>query len=162
MPWSQQQAPQTADWVPPRQPACSCPEHVDDLTNLVVPVTDDGRLQTTYDAMTVEDLVDSGALSAKPTKADGRWLDTFDPQDGTFKQRIGPFHWALWIGDAARLCYDDDAAFSLDQALLASPGVQRVEWMDTEAFLIGAPTLCASGMMAAAARALADPRVRQR
>jgi hypothetical protein len=49
----------------------------------------------------------------------------------------------------------------LDQALVDRPGVDRVEWMDREDFVVGAPALCAGGMLATIARALADPRVRQ-
>jgi hypothetical protein len=40
------------------------------------------------------------------------------------------------------------------------PGIERVEWVDREILLIGAPRLCADGVLAAAARALEDPRVR--
>ncbi|SCL33715.1 hypothetical protein GA0070624_4804 [Micromonospora rhizosphaerae] len=142
--------------MPPTRPNCACTEHDDELADLVVPVTEPGVAP-----MTVEELVACGALGAGPVKPRDRWWEIFDETDAG-PERIGPFHWTLWVGDEARSCYDDAAALSLDQSLLARPGVQLVEWMDREEFLIGAPALCASGILAAAARALADPRVRQR
>ena len=143
------------DWTPPQRPSCSCPEHHDDLTDLLLPVTEPGA-----DALTVRDLVATRRIGAEPVALGDRWWELYDETD-TGPDRIGPFHWALRVGDETRRCYHDDAELTLDQALLARPGVQLVEWMDQEAFLVGAPTLCASGVVATAARALADRRVRR-
>jgi hypothetical protein len=70
------------------------------------------------------------------------------------------FHWSLWVADTARCYYNDDASLQLDEGILASPGVERVQWLDREEFLVGAPTLCTDGMTAVVAGVLADPRVR--
>jgi hypothetical protein len=144
----------TDDWTPPQRPDCSCAEHDDELSALVLPVTEPGM-----EPPTVQDLVEASALGVTPAQSRDRWLEIYDETDSG-PDLIGPFHWGLWLGDKARLCYDDDAAHSLDQALLDRPGVERVEWMEREEFLVGAPGLCASGLLAAMARALADPRVR--
>lgn len=56
--------------------------------------------------------------------------------------------------------YDDDAPLPLDESLRAQPGVERVLWEDREVIHVGAPRLCHDGILAAAARALIDPRVR--
>ncbi|MER6590658.1 hypothetical protein ABT214_02050 [Micromonospora purpureochromogenes] len=144
----------TAHWTPPRRPECSCPEHEEDLADLVLPSTEPGE-----PPMTLPDLVAANALGVLLAEPRDRWLEIHDESDSG-PARLGPFHWGLWLGDEARSCYDDDSERSLDQALLDRPGVERVEWMEREEFLVGAPTLCASGLIAAMARALADPRVR--
>ncbi|MBM0227965.1 MULTISPECIES: hypothetical protein [Micromonospora] len=145
---------ESEDWMPPQRSDCSCPEHDDELTGLALPVTERGM-----EPLTVRDLVEASALGVTPAQSRDRWLEIYDETDSG-PDLIGPFHWGLRLGDEARLCYDDDAARSLDQALLDRPGVERVEWMEREEFLVGAPGLCASGLLAAMARALADPRVR--
>ncbi|MGK5444199.1 hypothetical protein ACSNN7_20605 [Micromonospora sp. URMC 105] len=154
MPPSPARSSRTTDWTPPRRPDCSCPEHHDDLAELVLPVTEPGDPPTT-----LPDLVAANTLGVLPAEPRDRWLEVHDESDSG-PSRLGPFHWGLWLGDEARSCYDDDSERSLDQALLDRPGVDRVEWMEREEFLVGAPTLCASGLLAAMARALADPRVR--
>jgi hypothetical protein len=40
------------------------------------------------------------------------------------------------------------------------PGIDRVLWPDHQALLVGAPTLCPSGTVAALVRALDNPRLR--
>lgn len=101
------------------------------------------------DPMTVGELVECGALDVRPTEADERHVG----QDG-------PFQWSLWVGDEARAHYDDEAATQLDTALMERPGVGQVVWEDRELFWVASDGLCESGMLAAAARALLDPRVR--
>ncbi len=64
------------------------------------------------------------------------------------------------LRDDARVSYDDDAPLPLDESLLSRPGIERVAWEDREVMHVGAPTLCRDGVLAAAARALLDDRVR--
>ena len=45
-------------------------------------------------------------------------------------------------------------------AVQHAPGIELVAWEDREVIHVGAPTLCEDGVLAAAARALMDPRVR--
>jgi hypothetical protein len=104
--------------------------------------------------MTVADLIECSALGVQPC-AD-RWF--FDPRSG--RRDDGPYHWTLWIGDEARASYDDDSPFQLDQSLDDRPGIELVAWEDREVIHVGAPALCEDGVLAAAARALIDPRVR--
>ncbi|SCL21528.1 hypothetical protein GA0074692_1196 [Micromonospora pallida] len=142
-------------WTPPQQPACSCPEHAEDLVELVLPTDDPGWPPARF-----ADLVEGREVGVEPLPPRDRWLEPYDESDAG-PERLGPFHWVLWVGDGARGCYSDDAPLSLDQALLDRSGVERVEWLDREEFLVGAPTLCAGGVLAVVARALADPRVRR-
>lgn len=135
--------------VTPVRGRCSCPEHVEELTGLVVPVTSD---MAQVEPFRVGDLIEMHALGVSPAG-----LVTW--QDHDTGQQRGPFHFELWVGDEARCCYDD-AALPMDQSLLARPGIEAVEWEDREVFHLAAPTLCADGVLAAAARALLDPRVR--
>lgn len=131
-----------AGWTPPQPPACDCVEHIEEVLDVVI--------ATRYDflsSMTVRELLATGDLSVKPMSE--RWQGGHDK---------GPLHWDLWAGDSARCLYDDDAPLSLDASLMARPGIERIEWMDREVSLIGAPTMCADGVLAAAARALEDPR----
>lgn len=98
--------------------------------------------------MTVAELLDTGDLKADP-------LTSADRKRGGMA-----YHWSLWVGDTARGYYDDDAPLQLDAGILAAPGVECVEWLDREEFVVGAPTLCVDGMTAVVASVLADPRVR--
>jgi hypothetical protein len=127
-----------------------CREHVEELLELRIPTTaefaDDG-------AWSVRKLIDARALDVRPTRPDERWMRT----EG---ERIGPLQWTLWLGDESRILYDDGAPLALDDALRAQQGVSIVEWEDREVFWIGAARMCRSGVMAAAARALSDARVR--
>jgi hypothetical protein len=104
--------------------------------------------------MTVAELVDMTALGVD--RADITWFN--DPDTG--RRDDGPYHWTVWYGDESRGSYDDEAELPLDESLKAQPGVERVLWEDREVIHASAPTLCADGMLAAAARALIDPRVR--
>ena len=58
------------------------------------------------------------------------------------------------------LVHCDSEAVDLDAVIAEQPGVDDVERLDHEIFLVAAPTLCADGMLAAAALALLDDRVR--
>jgi hypothetical protein len=144
--------PAPAATTPASRGACSCPEHLEDVRDLVVPLAPVWGPDP--DDTTVGELVEMSALGVDP--ADLVWVD--DQESGV---RRGPFHFRLWVGDEARAMYDDDAAVQLDEALLQQPGVEVVDWEDREVLHVGAPTLCADGVLAAAARALLDPRVKQ-
>ena len=140
---------------PAARGACSCPEHIEGLLEVVVPMTLEMRAEVGEDqAMTVAELIECSALDVQP--AQDRWF--FDPRSG--RRDDGPYHWTVWVGDEARMSYDDDAPVQLDEALADRPGVELVAWEDREIIHVGAPTLCRDGLLAAAARALQDPRVR--
>ena len=138
--------------TPLQRGACACPEHVEDLAALVVPWAPAwGPVDS--DPITVGDLLEMEALAVAP--AEVAWHDLASGE------RLGPFQWELWLGDEARATYDDDAGLAIDEALRERPGIDVVEWEDREVFHLAAPTLCGDGVLAAAARALLDPRVRQ-
>ncbi|MEO5853689.1 MAG: hypothetical protein ABIQ15_14365 [Nocardioides sp.] len=136
--------------APPR--GCECPEHVADLLGLRIPLTAEMRA-VDGEELSVGELLETGALAVDEVGRQDRWLTLAD-------QRTGPFEWSLWVGDEARALYDDDAPVALDDALRSQQGIDLVEWEDREAFWVGAPTMCPDGVLASAARALADPRVR--
>lgn len=73
-----------------------------------------------------------------------------------------PGRWVLRIGDETRLHYDDDAILGLEDVLASAPGVSTVVREDRETILVRAPGRCADAMLAIAARALLDDRVRVR
>ena len=141
--------------APPTRGACSCPEHIETLLEVVVPMTLEMRAEVGADeAMTVAELIECSALGVDP--AQDRWF--FDPRSG--RRDDGPYHGTVWFGDEARMSYDDDAPVQLDESLDDRAGIERVAWEDREVIHVGAPTLCHDGVLAAAARALLDPRVR--
>jgi hypothetical protein len=144
----------TANGAPPQRGECACPEHIDDLVDLAVPLTQELREEFGEESFTVGELVDMAALGVDP--AETQYF--FDPRSG--RQDDGPYHWTIWFGDEARGCYDDDAPLQLDESVDARPGVELVAWEDREVMHVGAPTLCGDGVLAAAARALLDDRVR--
>ncbi|WP_203711213.1 hypothetical protein [Asanoa siamensis] len=140
------------DWQPPRQPDCACREHLDDVRALVIPNAD-------WDEdPTFEQLLETGSLGVRPIEAKERYMAYFDADQN--ETRLGPLHWGMWAADEIYGCYADDAELPVDKAIAAQPGVTLVEWYDREEFLIGAPELCESGLLAAIARAFEDPRVR--
>lgn len=140
------------DWQPPQRPDCACHEHLDDVLTLVIPSRD-------WDEdPTFEQLLATGSLGVRPVDAKERFMTVFDEEQN--ESQLGPLHWGMWAADEIYGCYDDDAALPVDRSIAAQPGVELVEWYDREEFLIGAPGLCESGMLAAIARALEDPRVR--
>ncbi len=138
-------------WVRRARGTCGCAEHVDDLADLVLPLSRFGRKSGIDEELPVGDLVgDNGDVGADALDEPER----FPLMDGR------PAHRNVWIGDAARLCYDDDAGVSLEEALASQPGVESVYQEDRERFYVDAPTLCEAGVLAVAIRALADPRGR--
>ncbi len=145
-------APAETPWTPPLPGMCTCEEHVENLTDLAIPfawhMEEDG-------SMTVGDLLGCGALDTARAAPE----DTHRTLAHS-GQRLGPFQWSLWLGDEGRALYDDDAAVPLDDVLWAQPGIERVSWEDREVFLVGAATMCPSGVSAAMVRALDNPRVR--
>ena len=140
---------------PVQRGACGCPEHIDALTDVVVPLT--VEISATFPGeppMTVGELMEAEALGVDP--CDTAYFNDLE----TGQRDDGPYHWTVWVGDEARSSYDDEAELALDESLRGQPGVERVLWEDREVLHVGAPTLCADGVLAAAARALIDPRVR--
>lgn len=118
--------------APPARGACRCSEHVDEVLSETVPLSTE-MSEVDEQPMTVGDLIEAAALSALERAPEDRWMPVWEDDKPL---RIGPFHWSLWVGDESRACYDDDAEVSLDQALLAQPGVDRVEWADREVFYV--------------------------
>lgn len=150
----------SAGQEPPARGACSCPEHIDDLLAEVVPYSAEMG-EGLEDPMTVGDLVDCDALGVRRTDPAEQWVDALDADGNVDHTRQdGPFHWTLWVGDEARAHYDDNAEVSLEEGLMARPGVERVFWEDREVIHVGVDGLCEDGVLAAAARTLLDPRVR--
>ena len=142
-------------WQPLERPHCSCARHLDDaLLATVVPYASSLAEDLGFDPdpVTVADLLCPGGLSVRPARPGDRGPG--DPADLT---------WNLGVYDDARVHYDDTddgATTDLDAALVSQPGIDRVEWCDREVFLLAAPTLCEEGVLAAAAVALLDDRVR--
>lgn len=137
-------------WTPRLRGQCSCSEHVDELSDLVLPFRA-GLSGAAPLPVAVGDLVEAHALEVRPLGED----------EGEVDDVPGRFHWMVLLGDQTRSHYDDQGApLGLDAALASRPGVERVEWLEREAFLLQAPTLCRDGVLACAARALLDRRVR--
>jgi hypothetical protein len=135
--------------------ACSCPEHLEGVIGLAVPLTAEVlRESPDEQAMTVGELIEADALGVEPCEM----VFFHDVETGALDD--GPYNWTVWVGDEARSSYDDEAELALDRALRAQPGVERVLWEDREVLHVGAPTVCVDGMLATVARALLDPRVR--
>lgn len=138
----------TPSWQPPVRPHCACSRHLDEkLLASVVPFS--RRLAEDIgfepDAVTVAELLHPGGLSVQPT----------DDRD----QSAG-FTWTLGVYDDAQVHVDDDAELELDAVLASAPGVNEVSWDDREVLVLAAPTLCADGVLVAAALTLMDDRVR--
>lgn len=138
--------PVEAPWEPPAPGACACEEHVENLRDHPAGAG----------SITVGALLDSAALTAEPAGTEPAYVEL--PVTG---QRIGPFHWRVRLEGEGRTLYAVGAPAALDDCLSLQPGVDRVVWPDHRDFLVGAPTLCASGVMAALVRALDNPRVRR-
>ncbi len=150
--FSRRRVPSAPAWQPPVPPDCSCARHLDEeLLARVVPFAVALEMDDEPPA-TVADLLGPGGLSVRPA----------DPTD----QPPGEpaiYTWNLGVYDDARVHYDDTedgAELDLDAALLERSGIDRVEWYDREVFILAAPTLCADGVLAAAALTLLDDRVR--
>jgi hypothetical protein len=151
--FSRRREPAVAVWQPPVPPDCSCVRHLDDdLLRTVVPYAASLAADIGHDPdpATVADLLSPGGLSVSPTELEAQRLP----------DSAATFVWTLGVYDDAQVHYEDDMALELDAALALQPGVDEVDWADREVFLVAAPTLCADGMLAAAALALLDERVR--
>jgi hypothetical protein len=138
--------PADAPWQPPAPGACACQEHVENLRDH----------PAGEGPSTVGTLLDSGALTAELAGPEPGYVEL--PLTG---QRLGPFHWRARLEGAGRDLYVVGAPAALDDCLSLQAGVDRVVWPDHKDLLVGAPTLCASGVMAALVRALDNPRVRR-
>lgn len=139
--------PAEAPWQPPALGTCACEEHVESLRDH----------SAGEGPATVGELLDSGVLTAELTGPEPGYVEL--PVTG---QRLGPFHWRLRIEGARPDLYDVGAPAALDDCLSLQAGVDRVVWPEHKDLLVGAPTLCASGVMAALVRALDNPRVRRK
>ena len=132
-------------WEPAAPGACACEEHVENLREHLA-----GGSTTT-----VGTLLDGRALACEPLGAEPSYAVLHHTG-----QRMGPFHWRLTLGPAVRALYDELAPAALDDCLSLQPGIDRVLWPDHGDLLVGAPTLCPSGVAAALVRALDNPRLR--
>ncbi len=123
---------------------CGCSEHLDEVAGLTVPVATTTEADEPTDTpVTVADLVEWAALAVEDVEGE-------------------PDRWLLWFGDETRRHYDDDALLSLEDVVASAPGVSDVVREDRETILVRAPGRCADAMLAIAARALLDDRVRGR
>ena len=141
-------APVEPPWAPPAPGLCACEEHVEAIADHRVP-----SVEATD--VSVAELLEHGALDARPVLPDERYV-TFAHSG----QRVGPFHWLVRVAETRGRLYDDAAPAALDDTLSVQEGVERVHRDGFDAFRVGAPRLCASGVMAATVRALDNPRVR--
>ncbi|QDO88048.1 hypothetical protein FNH13_06540 [Ornithinimicrobium ciconiae] len=101
--------------------------------------------------VTVGSLIDQAELGVEPSEPGGEAGDEL---------RENGFHYSLWLGDAARLHYDDEAT-PVAAVLGTQAGVKQVEQEDREVLNIRAPRLCPEGALAVLALSLLDPRVRE-
>lgn len=149
--------PAEAPWQPPALGACACEEHVEQLRDHEVGAGegDTGTDSHTDTGVTVSALLDAGDLAAEPVEPEPGHVEL--PATG---QRLGPFHWRVRLEGRGRELYVVGAPAAVDDCLSLQAGVDRVLWLDHKDLLVGAPTLCASGVMAALVRALDNPRVR--
>jgi hypothetical protein len=140
--------PAEAPWAPPALGLCQCEEHVESLADHRVP-----SLESTE--VSVGELLAHEALDARPVLPDDRFVTL--PHSG---QRLGPFHYLVRITETRGRLFDDAAPAALDDTLSTQAGVERVHRDGLELFRVGAPRMCASGVMAAMVRALDNPRLR--
>jgi hypothetical protein len=123
---------------------CGCGEHLTDVARLRVPFAGSSEGEAPGDeTVTVGDLVAWDALAAEEDEDE-------------------PGRWELWFGDETRPHYDDDASLRLEDAVAAVPGVSEVVREDRETIRVRASGRCEEAMVAVAARALLDDRVRIR
>lgn len=140
-------------WRPPSLGSCGCEQHVENLRDLAIPhgALAGGEPGATT---TVGELLDRPALTVRLALPAEAWVDL------PTGQRTGPYHWVAELGEPGRVLYDEHAPVQLDDCLAVQPGVERVALLETDRFAVGAPTLCPSGVQAAVATALSNPRVR--
>lgn len=139
------------EWAPraptassPPMRDCRCPRHSEDVAGNVVPMAASADMELgAANTVTVADLLEWEAIDAEPDEDD-------------------PNRWSLWFGDETRAHYDDDAPRSLEQAVASLAGMTDVDREDRETVLVTAADRCRDGMLAVAAEALLDNRVRRR
>lgn len=140
-------------WQPPVTGRCGCVHHLDAFAGQVVPY---GKSAPSgLPPRRVADLVMERDLAAEPA---------YPGPELSYRNRpVGPFHWQVFVGQPARLHYDEDGRVPLDQWLMGNPGVDLVAWPDRSGDLyLAAPTLCHDGVLTLLARGLLDDRVRRR
>lgn len=137
----------------PAHGECSCPAHLDErLRATPVPFAAGTGEDTPADAVTIGDLIEAEALAVR----------TLDPDDAADQDDLADgYHHEAWVGDEARLHYDEEAApLALDDSLRKQAGIEGVSWDDREILRVKAPALCTDGVLAAVAMALLEPGVR--
>lgn len=139
-------------WRPPPLGSCGCEQHVENLRELAIAHS---PLAGAAGSSTIGELLDRQALTVRLALPAETWVDL--PFSG---QRTGPYHWVVDLDEDGRLLYDEQAPVRLDDCLAVQAGVERVAVLDDGRFAVGAPTLCPSGVQAAVATALSNPRVR--
>jgi hypothetical protein len=146
-------------WQPPAPGGCACDRHVEELAETVIAWSaGSGR----DGGSRVADLVADGAFpvrAAHPSEREVR-LPT--------GQLTRPYHWVVLSSPDLAALHDGDAPVHLDDCLSVQPGVDRVAVLAAEVehalparLVLGAPTLCPSGVRAALVLALGNPRVRR-
>ncbi len=140
-------------WIPPVKGSCACVHHLDAFAGEVVPY---GKSAPSgLPPRRVADLVMERDIAAEP--------DYPGPELSWRNRPVGPFHWRVFLGQPARLHYDEDGRVPLDQWLMGNPGLDLVAWPDRSSDLwFSAPTLCRDGVLTLVARGLLDDRVRRR
>jgi hypothetical protein len=142
-----------AGWVPPVTGACGCVHHLDAFAGEVVPYAKSAPAG--LPPRRVADLLLAHDVAAEPD---------YPGPELTWRSRpVGPFHWRVFLGQPARLHYDEDGRVPLDMWLMGNPGLELVAWPDRSGDLwFSAPTLCHDGVLTLVARGLLDDRVRRR
>lgn len=140
-------------WQPPVTGRCGCVHHLDAFAAELVPYGKSAPAG--LPPRRVADLVMEHDLAAEPA---------YPGPELSYRNRpVGPFHWQVFLGQPARLHYDEDGRVPIDQWLMFNPGVDLVAWPDRSGDLyLAAPTLCRDGVLTLLARALLDDRVRRR
>lgn len=140
-------------WTPPVTGSCGCVHHLDAYAGQVVPYGKSAPAG--LPPRRVADLVMEHAIAAEPAYP--------GPELSWRNRPVGPFHWQVFLGQPARLHYDEDGRVPLDMWLMGNPGVDLVAWPDRSGDLyLAAPHLCHDGVLTLLARGLLDDRVRRR
>ncbi|WP_256840892.1 hypothetical protein [Ornithinimicrobium cryptoxanthini] len=145
--------PFSRQWTAPSPQHCRCARHLDDaLLATVLPRAAAWLDEAGEDVppTTIGSLIDHEELGVEPPEPGG------EPDEELLEEG---FHYSLWLGDAARLHYDDEAT-PVATVLGQHRGIRKAQQEDREIILIKAPRLCPDGALTALALSLADPRVR--
>lgn len=104
----------------------------------------------------------AGAESVGAESVGALEVRTLEETDADDRELLSKgFHYEVWVGDEARLLYDDDAPLALDRALAERPGIRSVSWSEREVLHVKAPGMSKDDVLAAVDEALRDPRVRR-